>query len=423
MAGSNKGRIISWALFDFANTAFYVVILTVGYPLYFKEVVAGESANADFLWGLSFSVSMVLVAFLSPVLGAAADAGSGKKLYLGIFTALCIAATGGLSFVGPGMVAGSIALLVLANVGFEGGVVFYDAFLTELTTERSYGRVSGYGFAAGYAGSLITLGVVFPLYVDGFVPENLGNVRMSFLIAAGMFLLFAIPLFLVVPDQQKRHRVTLQILRQGASRLSQTLHSLGQYKNVARFLSAYFLYIDAINTIIIFSSIFARHSLGFDLTEILLFFALVQTSALIGSVVFGVLADHIGHKQSLTITLIVWLFITVTAYFVTDKTTFFVVGFFAGIALGSSQSTSRSLFTAIIPAEKRTEFFGFYSFFGKASAILGPLIFGLISSIIDQRTAILSVSVFFIGGLILLRYVDVQKPGDPGHPVGPPSIP
>ena len=406
---AGKGQILSWALFDFANTAFYVVILTVGYPLYFKEVIAGSSPNGDFLWGLSFSTSMVIVAFLSPVLGAAADAGSGKKHYLAAFTLLCILATAAMFTVGQGMLLVGIILLILANIGFEGGLVFYDAFLTEIATERSYGRVSGYGFAAGYAGSLITLAIVFPLYAGGFEPANLPNIQLSFIIAAAMFLVFAIPLFVFVPDRQKLSGVSFAIVLKGFRRLTETFRSIGQYRNVGRFLSAYFLYIDAINTIIVFSSIFARQSLGFDLTEIVIFFAIVQTSALIGSVVFGVLADHLGHKRTLVTTLFIWLALTISAYLVTDKTAFFVVGFFAGIALGSSQSTSRSLMSTIIPVDKRTEFFGFYSFFGKASAILGPLLFGVMSSLIDQRSAILAVSVFFVAGLLLLRKVDVPS--------------
>jgi len=404
---TNRGRILSWALFDFANTAFYVIILTVGYPLYFKEVIAESSPNGDFLWGLSFSTSMAIVALISPILGAASDAGSGKKHYLAAFTLLCILATGMMFFLGQGMLLAGILLLVLANIGFEGGLVFYDAFLTEIASERSYGRVSGYGFAAGYAGSLLTLAIVYPLYAGGFEPANLPNIQLSFIIAAGMFFIFAIPLFIFVPDKQKKSAVTLAIVLKGFRRIRETFRTIGQYRNVGRFLSAYFLYIDAINTIIVFSSIFAHQSLGFDLTEIVLFFAIVQTSALVGSVVFGVLADHVGHKRSLVVTLFIWLAITVSAYLVTDKTTFFVVGFFAGIALGSSQSTSRSLMTSIIPVEKRTEFFGFYSFFGKASAILGPLLFGVMSSLIDQRSAILAVSVFFIAGLLLLRRVEV----------------
>ena len=403
---ASRGRIFSWTLFDFANTAFYVLILTVGYPLYFKKIVAGSTTHGDALWGLSFSVSMLFVAVLSPVLGAVADYGAGKKRFLGLFTALCVVSTAGLFFVEESMIVPGIALLILANIGFEAGLVFYDSFLPEITTERSYGRVSGYGFAMGYVGSLLTLIIALPLYQGGFGPENLGNVRLSFLLAAGMFLTFSLPLFLFVPDRQRHAPLKFNFLAIGLDRIRSTFREFSKYKSVARFLLAYFLYIDAVNTIIIFSSIFADETLKLGVEEIILFFAVVQSSAVAGSLLFGVLADKIGHKRSLIISLFLWLVILVLAYFVVDKIAFFGVGILAGVALGSSQSASRSLMTSLVPPEKKTEFFGFYSFFGKASAIIGPALFGVVSSTVNQRAALLSVSVLLIAGLILLRRVE-----------------
>lgn len=403
---ATRAQILSWTLFDFANTAFYVIILTVGFPIYFKEVVAADSQHGDFLWGLSFSISMLVVAILSPILGAAADYGAGKKRFLAIFTGLCVLATGSLFFVEHSMIVTGMLLLILANIGFEAGLVFYDAFLPELTTERSYGRVSGYGYAMGYVGSLVALMIAFPLYQAGFGAENLFNVRLSFPIAALFFLVFSLPLFFKVPDLQRRASLKLNFAKIGLERVRTTFREFKQYINVGRFLLAYFMYIDGVNTIIIFSSIFARQTLHFDIGEIVIFFAMVQTSAIVGSVIFGILADTIGQKKTLSISLILWIMIVVAAYFVTDKTLFYVVGLLAGIALGSSQSTSRSLMSLITPVEKKTEFFGFFSFFGKASAILGPLLFGVVSSFIDQRTAILSVGVFLLAGLILLKRVE-----------------
>ena len=146
---ATKGQIFSWSLFDFGNTAFYVIILTVGYPIYFRTIVSGSDPQADFMWGSSFSISMLCVVLLSPVLGAVADSGAGKKKFLFLFTALCVGATIGLFFVEAGMIIPGMLLVILANIGFEAGLVFYDAFLPEITTERSYGRVSGYGFAVG----------------------------------------------------------------------------------------------------------------------------------------------------------------------------------------------------------------------------------------------------------------------------------
>jgi len=401
----SKGRILSWTLFDFANTAFYVLILTVGYPLYFKKIVVG-SEHGDALWGLSFSISMLVVALLSPVLGAVADYGAGKKRFLALLTALCILATACLFFVEESMVFSGMLFLILANIGFEAGLVFYDAFLPEITTERSYGRVSGYGFAVGYIGSLVTLLIALPLYEGGFGAENLPNIRLSFVIAAGIFLLFSLPLFFFVPDLQRHAPLKFNFLAIGTKRIRATFREFSRYKNIARFLLSYFLYIDAVNTIIVFSSIFADETLKLNVEEIILFFALVQTSAVIGSVFFGIFADKVGHKRSLISSLFLWVVILAVAYVVEDKTAFFGVGILAGIALGSSQSSSRSLMSALVPPEKKTEFFGFYSFFGKASAIIGPALFGIVSSFIDQRTALLSVGVLLIAGLILLQKVE-----------------
>ncbi len=398
-------RVGAWTLFDFANTAFYVLILTVGYPLYFKKIVASETTQGDALWGAAFSLSMLIVALISPVLGAMADHGAGKKRFLALFTALCLLATAALFFVHEGMLIAGILLLVLANVGFEAGLVFYDAFLPEITSERSYGRVSGYGFAMGYVGSLITLVVALPLYEGGFEPGNLANVRTSFLLAAAFFLIFSLPLFTLVPDLQRRATLTLNVVRVGFERLANTIREFSRYRNIGRFLIAYFLYIDAINTIIIFSSIFANETLKLGITDIILFFVIVQTSAMLGSVVFGFMADRIGHKQTLTISLLLWLVVVVAAYFTQDAPTFFAVGVLAGVALGSSQSASRSLMSTLVPPEKKTEFFGFYSFFGKASAILGPALFGVVSSNVSQRAAIIAVGVLLLAGLLLLQRV------------------
>lgn len=405
----NRSQIFVWTLFDFANTAFYVLILTVGYPLYFKEIIAKGQEGGDFLWGLSFSISMLIVAIISPIIGAVADYGTGKKRFLLIFTLLCILATSGLFLTTESMVFMGMLLLILANIGFEAGLVFYDAFLPEITTEKSYGRVSGYGYAMGYIGSLVTLLVTYPLFLKGFTSDNIINIRYTFLIAAAFFLFFSLPLFLFLKEKDRTESLKINFIKIGFDRVVGTLKQFNQYKNIGRFLLSYFIYIDGVNTIIIFSSIFARESLHFEIIDIVIFFAMVQTSAIAGSVIFGILADHFGQKKTLTATLLLWLAIVIIAYFVTDKTLFYAVGILAGIALGSSQSTSRSLMSTITPLDKKTEFFGFYSFFGKASAIIGPLLFGYISSAFDQRTAILSVGILILTGMLLLQRVEVKR--------------
>jgi MFS transporter, UMF1 family len=403
---ATRWQIFSWALFDFAHTAFYVLILTVGYPLYFKEIVAQGSTQGDFLWGSAFSISMCIVAIFSPVLGAVADYGAGKKRFLGLLTAICILATSSLFFVQSGMIFLGMLFLIVSNIGFEAGLVFYDAFLPEITTVRSYGRVSGYGFALGYVGSLVSLAVVFPLYAGGFGIDNLFNIRLSFIVAAVFFFVFSLPLFFFLPDKQRTGSLKFDFITIGFSRLRTTYQQFPRYRNIARFLISYFIYIDGVNTIIVFSSIFARETLKMEISEIVMYFAMVQTSAIFGSILFGILADHTTHKRTLSITLLLWLSIVIIAYFIQDKWMFYGLGVLAGLALGSSQSTSRGMMSIITPQEKKTEFFGFYSFFGKASAILGPVVFGFVSSYFNQRFAILSVGFFLLTGLILLQRVE-----------------
>jgi UMF1 family MFS transporter len=405
-----KFKIFVWTLFDFANTSFSVLILTTAYSVYFREIVAGNSQIGDFLWGLAFSISMFIVAFILPFLGAIADHSSNKKFFLFIFTILCITSTGLMFFVERGDILLGMVLLILANIGFEGGLVFYDAFLPEITTERSYGRVSGYGFAMGYVGSFISLLVAYPFLKGEFAEWNLFNVRLSFIVAASFFLFFSLPFFIVIKERKIEIDDKVSYLKVGIERVKSTFTNARKYSNIGKFLLSYFIYADGINTVIIFASIFARHTLNFSLVEILTFFLTVQSTAILGSVVFGIIADSIGQKKTLSITLLLWIITAIGAYFCVDKTTFYIIGFIAGAAMGSSQSTSRSLMSKIIPPSKKTEFFGFYSFFGKSSAILGPLVFGAVSSLTgSQRVAVISVALFFVVGLILLQRVREER--------------
>ncbi|MCX6136480.1 MAG: MFS transporter [Ignavibacteriales bacterium] len=299
-------------------------------------------------------------------------------------------------------------LFILANVGFEGGIVFYDAFLPGLTSERSYGRVSGYGFAMGYLGSLTTLLVAMPLYAAGFIPSNLGNVRWSFAIAAGIFLVFSAPLFFFLRDHKKHCEYRPSYIQAGLERVNSTIHHLRNYRQTARFLLAFFIYNDGILTVISFASLYAQQSLSFTLQEIMILFAIVQGSGILGSIFFGIVADKIGPKKTIDINLILWLLVVTAAFFVRSKEAFYVIGALAGSCLGASQSASRSLMALLTPKEREAEFFGFYDgVCGKSSAVIGTFLFGLISYATgNQRISILSVGVFFIVGLVLLQQID-----------------
>lgn len=393
-------KIFVWTLYDFANTSFSIVVVTFLYAVYFKKTVAGNAPVGDFYWSLGTSISMLVTAIIAPVLGAIADYSAGKKRFLLFFTLLCILATSLLFFVRAGDVLAGLILLIIANIGFESGIVFYDAFLPEITKEKNYGRVSGYGFAMGYLGSLCTLAIMYP-----FIQADL--IKETFPVAALFFLLFAIPIFLFLKETRRSVTPDVSYLTIGFRRVSSTIRHLKDYRNLSLFLLSFFCYIEGVNTVIFFSGIYAATTLGFTESELLLFFLTVQSTAILGSVSFGILGDSIGQKKSIILSLLVWILTILLAYFVEDKSAFYIVGLLAGAAMGSSQSTSRSLMSKLTPFEKRTEFFGFYSLFGKSSAIIGPLVFGSISYITgSQRYAILSIIFFFIAGLILLTRVE-----------------
>jgi len=404
---SSRKTIFYWTLFDFANTSFSIVVVTFLYAVHFKKTIALNQPIGDLYWSIGTSLAMIITAVISPVLGAIADYSAGKKRFLLFFTLICIAATASLYFVKPGEIFLGIFLFVLGNIGFEAGLVFYDAFLPEITTPKTYGRVSGYGFAMGYLGSLATLAVVYPLILAG-------NIRESFPLSAAFFLVFAIPIFLFIKDKRKKIEKTKSYLSIGFNRVWGTISHLKNYKNLAIFLLAYFFYIEGVNTVIFFSGNYASTTLNFSDSELLVFFLVVQTTAIIGSLILGIVADSFGQKRTIVVTLIIWIFTITLAYVTRDKSGFYIVGLLAGIAMGSCQSTSRSLMTSLIPIDRKTEFFGFYSFFGKSSAVLGPFVFGMVSFLTgNQRTAIISIALFFIIGLLILVRVKDPKLSEP----------
>ena len=406
---TQKYKVFSWLLFDFANTSFSVMMVTFAFPLFFKNVICQGEPSGDALWGFSISLSMLLVALISPVLGAAADYSGKRKRFLLFFTLASVIATALLSFSGPGLAAAAIILFIVANMGFEGGLVFYDAYLKELASPKSIGRVSGYGFAMGYLGALCILLLVQPLLGKGIVLSNISNVQMSFFVAAIFFALFAAPLFLVLRDEKKDDRpaISFAAIISSVREVKYTVQHIMSYPDLARFLLAYFFYNDAILTVIAFSSIYAQNTLGFTTGELIKFFMLVQTTAIAGSVIFGFVTDKIGPKKTIVITLMIWFVVIFAAIFADSKELFFYTGMLAGMSMGSSQAASRSMMALLTPREHVTEFFGFYDgTFGKASAVVGPLVFGVVSAQAgSQKAALASLLLFFTLGLLLMTRV------------------
>ncbi len=408
-----RREILAWYGYDFADSAFTTVIVTAFYVLYFKAVVVGDPNLGDWYWGLANSLSALALALTAPVLGAIADHSASKLIFLRSFAVLLAVFTASLALVGPGDVAAGMGLFIVANIGFAGGVIFIDAFLPELSHAGNVGRLAGNRYGIGYLGGMACLAAILPLAAGGFTPENLASARAVFLVVAGWYGLFAIPTFLflrerAVPRPLPRGRTYVGV---GFARLAVTFRHIRRYRELFKFLVAFWVYNDAIITIIVFSAAYAADTLSFTVQENLLLLLAVNIPAAAGSFFFGRLADRAGIKRTVVMTLILWLLVVAAALLTTSKAAFFGVAALAGVGLGSCQSTSRSLMSRFTPREKAAEFFAFMGFAGKVSSIVGPLLFGAISVATgSQRLSVLAVGLFFLAGLVLLLGVD-EKAG------------
>jgi len=396
-------KIFGWISYDFANSAFTTVIVTVVYSVYFKSIVVGKEGIGDSLWGLSVSISMLIVALISPILGSIADHTHSKKKFLFTFCYISVVFTALLYFVCAGAVFWGILIFVIANIGYEGGNVFYNAFLPEITTKENIGKVSGLGWGIGYLGGLSAL-ILSYIFIET-------NVPMVFPLTAAFFGFFAIPTFLMLKEHVTTQKNTkLNYIRIGYTRIRNTLRHIKDFRELWKFLMSFFIYNDGIRTIIVFGAIYGAQRFGMTGAQLILYFVLANVTSFIGAIVFGFVVDRIGAKRTISITLLIWIATVIWAFFCNSAIQFYGVGLLAGIAIGSCQSASRSLFSLLTPEDKHAEFFGFYAVSGKAAAILGPLIYGFLVLLLNsQRWAILSIIVFFVTGLILLQRVDEHQ--------------
>jgi UMF1 family MFS transporter len=396
----NRKHIISWTLFDFANSSYSAVIASVVFPVYYAGTIVGNKTGlGDLWWRRAISVSMAIVALSSPFLGGIADYAGKRKRFLFIYTALSVAAIASLSFLNRGMVFEGFAIIIAANFGMEGGLVFYNSFLPRIAPREYQGRVSAWGFGVGYAGSIISLLLALPLI-------KAGRFEATWLMVAVFFGLCSTPAFLFLPKDDVKSG---SLVRSGIKGLRYTLSTLKEIwdrKEPRKFLISYLIYEDGVNTVIVFSSIFAATTLGFKPEELIALYIIVQTTALLGAFAMAKPIDLLGPKKVVIISLLMWTSVAIIAFFVQTKTQFWLLASFAGLGLGTVQAATRAFYSQFIIEGREAEYFGIYSLVGKSSAILGPLIFGQLSATFrSQRPAILSIAAFFLIGLILIKAV------------------
>ncbi|MGH7230558.1 MAG: MFS transporter [Nitrospiraceae bacterium] len=409
-----RKELWAWCMYDFANSSFTTLIVTVAYSVYFVQVVAGHLGDgmAERVWFWGYAVSMFVVALLSPALGALADARAAKRKFLIISTLVCVACTALLSFVQPGDVWLGLFLFGVANVAFDLGFLFCSAFLVEITTPATMGRISGYGWGLGYVGGLLSLALAYPFIKGGFAPDNLRLYQLSFAVTALFFLLASLPTFLFLKERAtpQARSAGISPWREAVTRLGITARQLGRYRDLVIYLIGYLVYTDAINTVIIASAIFANKVLDFSPADLIIYFLITQITAGLGAVGFGVLADRIGAKRTISITLVMWIVLSVGASLVQTHAQFYAIGLVAGAALGANQSASRMLLGRFTPVGRQAEFFGFFSVTGKFAAIIGPLVYAEVTAWTgSQRWAVLSMAAFFAVGLLAFQLVNERR--------------
>jgi UMF1 family MFS transporter len=415
-------EIWAWAMFDFANSSYTTVIVTVAFSVYFTKLVA-PAGRGEFLWGVGIAIGNLIVLSLSPIVGAIADDSGRKKLFLGFTYATCVLGTALLWFVTPGRIWLGLILLIISFVGFSFGENLAGAFLPEISTPANIGRVSGLGWGLGYFGGLGCLLLVQPLLAGDFDESNLPNLRLAWLVTALFFLVAALPTFLFLRERAPRADKTIrEYVRAGFARLAATAAAVKSFQEMVRFLSVFFFYYAGLSSVVAFAGIYASQTLGFTFKELTFLFVLLQISSAIGAFFFGWIQDRLGAVRTIQMTLVLWVFVCFGAYAcgeggqevvvggLTGKQLFWVVGLLSGFGIGSLQSASRALVGLFAPPEKSAEFYGFWGLSGKGAYMIGPLIFGaMASSFGSQRVAMLSTAAFFILGLIGMAFVNEKR--------------
>jgi UMF1 family MFS transporter len=397
-------------MFDFANSSYTTVIVSVAFGIYFTRLVA-PPGRGDSLWGLAILCGNLFVLLLSPIVGAVADDSGRKKLFLAVTYATCILGTALLYFVVPGRVGLGLLLFVISFVGFSFGENLAGAFLPEISTPKNIGRISGFGWGLGYFGGLACLLLVKPFLNGGFTAANLANLRLAWPVTALFFLIAALPTFLFLRERAPRGTGSAaEYIRAGFRRIAATASSVRHFSELVKFLTVFFIYSMGLTSVIAFAGIYAERTLGFTPGELVGLFMVLQLSSAGGAFFFGWIQDRLGASRTIQITLVLWILVSIGTYFCTTKTLFWGIGLAAGLGIGSLQSASRGLVGLFSPPEKSGEFFGFWGLSGKSAYMLGPFLFGLMSTASgSQRVAMLSTIVFFIAGLVGMSFVDEKR--------------
>ena len=405
--------IFAWALYDWANSVFATTVIAGFFPVFFKQYWSAgtDAVTSTAQLGFANSIGSVFILIAAPILGAVADGGASRKKYLGVFTALGIAASAGLWFIGQGDWTTAAVTYVLASIGFSGALIFYDALIVAVSPPTRYHEVSAFGYSLGYIGGglLFALNVAMTLSPGTFgLAGPAEAVRLSFVMVAVWWLVFSIPLFRHVPEPPRVGDAAPAVAA-GFRSLARTLREYRAHRMAGLFLLAYFFYIDGVHTIIRMAVDYGL-SLGFPSESLIIALLITQFVGFPAALVFGLVAQRVGPKPTLYFGVAVYVAVTVWAYFMTTVVEFYVLAVVVGLVQGGVQAISRSLYARFVPAAQSGEFFGFFNMLGRFAAIVGPslvAVTGLLTG--SSRLGILSVVVVLVVGMVLLTFVREQE--------------
>ncbi|MDD2919548.1 MFS transporter [Rhodoferax sp.] len=413
--GVRKREVFGWAMYDFANSGYTTVVITAVFAAYFVGGVAQGAPWATLAWTAALSLSNAVVMLTMPSLGAYADLRAAKKRLLTLFTAGCVLATAALALVGPGSVALAVVLIVVSNTFYAWGESMTAAFLPELARAESLGKVSGWGWSFGYFGGMLALGLclAYVMWAQGQGQSASQFVPVTMLITAALYGSAALVTFALLKERAQPNPAALGQggFKAAMQQLHRTFQQARQFKDFMWLLACAVCYQAGVAVAIALAAIYAEQVIGFKQQETMVLIFVLNIAAAAGAFAWGYLQDRIGHKIALAITLLGWIATCVIAALAGSKGDFWYAAVIAGLCMGSSQSAGRAMAGLFAPQRQVAEFYGLWTFAIRLASIVGPLSYGLITWATggDQRTAILSTSVLFVLGLLLLVPVNLQR--------------
>ena len=411
----DRMKVRAWVQYDWANSAFATTMLAAVLPIYYESVAgAGLPGNtAENYWGFTQTVAMLLVAILSPILGAIADYTGAKVRFLTGFAVVGALASACMALVGEGDWMLASVLIVIGTLGFSGGNTFYDSLLTDLVPIEKRDIISARGYSMGYLGGGLLLAVNLVM-IEGWemvgFPDKTTATQVVFLTVGIWWLLFALPLFRRVKDVPRNRQAAFgSVIRTSFANLGRTLRSIRRYPQLSKYMLSYWFFNDGINTIILMATVYGS-GIGIGTTHLITALLITQFVAFPCTLLFGRFAARSGAKRALYVSLAIYVLIVVLGYFMTSEVHFYALAIMVGLVQGGSQATARSIYANLVPPSRSAEFFGFLSLSSKFSSVAGPFVFAVTGTITgSSRLAILSLIAFFIIGIALLTRVDLAK--------------